>query len=211
MTVLDEPTYMAYGGWTGTATRTQVSAALQYADTEAVRVIGAPLWTQMVTDTYALTPMLKPFYLLQTPVLGLVEVNGIWGNGESGTVCLELLDSGCGLVQPYMSGTFCGGNFSAHPKRVDVTYYAGLMSGTYTSDPGTLAALSAIAKEFLRQMIDPSRSEGGEGAPGVQQFTSGKYTEVRTKLKNTSLGASSLMNWAYDRLKKWRRPRAGRL
>lgn len=211
MSILDEVRYILFGGWTGTATHDQVLLALDYADEQAASVIGTRPVPQLCSGTYALTSDMMPFHLHHQRVLGLVSAEGVWPDAHRGSVILELVDPALGLVQPWLSGTSSFGAFQPIPSRIDVTYWAGYPTGTFTADPGVAAALTAVAKDFLRQMVDPSRSEGGEGSPGIQSFTSQKYSETRVKLRETPLGNSALMNWAYKRLLKWRLPHVGRL
>lgn len=91
---------------------------------------------------------------------------------------------------------------------IDVTYTAGLPTGTSALDRSLHKALSKVARVELMETVDPGANEGGPGDPGVKSWSSLGYSETRQDMMSTSFGQTAIGNYAARLVKhlKKRRP-----
>lgn len=215
--ILTEATFVQYGGTTGTATSTQVQAALAMAEGLAAQEIGTFPSPTTVTGTYSWPPMGQPLKLEHDR---LVSVSSVTAIHEAGCDCADdpvelagcawILDADNGVVDLRQCGNTaqanCAGCCSCEggfPYQVRIVYTAGLPAGA-ASDPRLLMGLVTGADLMLQQMIDPAGAEGGPGDPGVQRYGLQGYSEERTVLKETAFGSSARANYAARMLRNFK-------
>jgi hypothetical protein len=106
----------------------------------------------------------------------------------------------------YASGCGCG-NYPPH--HYDITYTAGLYTGTSANDASLHMSLCMLAQIELLEMLDPGALEGGAGDAGVQSYSTLGYAETRTKqsVRETPFGTSALANKAWRLVKHLYIPR----
>ena len=73
-------------------------------------------------------------------------------------------------------------------------------------------ALSMVAEEILKEIVDPGANPGGPGAPGVMGFSTLGYSEQHNpnSLVMTAMGASARMNSAARLIRHLKRKKAFR-
>jgi hypothetical protein len=88
---------------------------------------------------------------------------------------------------------------TVRPFRYDITYTAGLETGTSSNDASLHHSLSILARIELLEMLDPGALEGGGGDAGIASYSGPGYSESRTKnsVKSTPFGESALANKAW--------------
>lgn len=220
MTILNDDTFVLYGGQTGTTTAAQRDIAYQIAENNAELQIGTFLSPTTVTGTYTWPPMNRSsFALKESHLKGVVSVTTVH---EAGCDCLvdavEL--SGCAwimnlegsIIQVRECGTVLRNNVCncwgyGKPFQVRVVYTAGLATGTHT-DPSLLQALTIGSQIALDQVTMQFPGEAG-----IKSFRSLSYSETRTdgSVKHTSFGNSPRANYAADLLDKFKVKRVGKM
>lgn len=114
---------------------------------------------------------------------GCANMIGSWG-----VVDLRVINSA------YIRG--CGGGPAASPPyKYEVTWTAGLPTGTAALDKRLHLALALQAEEILKDFTDPGAHEGGPGDAGIQGFSTLGYQETRVKLKDTTFGQTAMGNY----------------
>ncbi len=223
--ILTDAIFTDFGGQTGTSTAAQRTAAYATAEGQAVTELGTLVSPTVVTGTYSWPPMGQPLQLEHTHLSGVAGVTAIHEAGcdcanDSIEIegCAWIKDNDGGLVdlracgntiKASCGGCRCGGH-SGRAFQVRIVYTAGLPTAA-ASDPRLLMALTTAADLALQQIIDPSGAEGGPGDPGVQSYSSLRYSEKRTPLRQTAFGSSARANYAADQLKEFKFNRALKL
>jgi hypothetical protein len=131
---------------------------------------------------------------------------------QSTTGCVRIRDDTYGYIDVYVLGAMCA-NACGHvpdPYQVEITYTAGLATGTSSQDTNLHLALSMIAEQFLNEILDPGANPGGPGAPGVSRYSTLGYSEtpVEASLGMTTAGASARMNTAMRLIRDLKKKRA---
>jgi hypothetical protein len=219
--VLTDAIFTAYGGYTGTSTAAQRTAAYATAEGKAAEEIGTFVTPTIVTGTYQWPPMGQMVNLRYDFVSRIISLTSIHEAGcECADTVVEL--TGCAWITDYdnsivdvrevgntvrasCASCSCRGSPWGYgvPYQFRVIYEAGLPDEA-SSDPRLLTGLTGFANLALQQMIDPSGAEGGPGDPGVQSFRAGGYGETRTKLRKTSMGSSAVANYAANMLREFK-------
>ena len=199
----------------------QRQGAFLIAEQQMIRALRTPLVPTQVSGTFRFYVPYAPIILPHTYVR---SVDAITAYGfDSGCSCdmhdinacaylrnfLGIVDTR--IIAGYMrSGCGCG---SVKPHHFDITYTAGLETGTSMNDASLLRSLSILAQIELLEMLDPGGLEGGGGDAGVQSYSGPGYSETRTKtsVRSTPLGESVMANKAWRLVKHLKRRRARRL
>ena len=215
--ILTDAIFTAYGGETGTSSAAQRSAAYTIAEddvTELIRgfllptiITGSVYYFNTDTDSRVVTE-----YAHIRRILGVV-----WEDYDGDSTLQEntgygfIRSDGYGVVDLFRASSLCAGCGSySSPYKVRLVYETGLPTGTM-SNPNYLLGLTMVANLRLKEIVDKYALEGGPGDPGVQQWSSQGYAEIRTKLGRTPLGSSALANQAAKRFERLRVRRAGRM
>jgi hypothetical protein len=185
----------------------QRQAAFLIAEQNMVRALRTPLVPTQVSGTF---PFRVPYEPVVLPHVYVRSVDTITAQGWDNQCSCEMLDiDACaylrnflGIVDTkiiagyYRSGCGCR---SVAPHHFNISYTAGLETGTSMNDASLHHALSILAKIELLEMLDPGGLEGGGGDPGVASYSGPGYSETRTKtsVKSTPLGESVLANKAW--------------
>lgn len=191
-----------------TGTTTQRQAAYLIAEQAMIREIGAPLLPTVITGTF-----MHPEIISQSTVIlpfkwvsAVHRVATLYGGG-TGTCglqetegCYRIRD-GIGYLDVHTVGQLCSrqcGIRFADIYQVQIAYTAGLPTGVAADDASLHMALSVVAEEHLKEMVDPGANPGGPGSPGVKSWSSLGYSETPNEmsLKMTALGASARANYA---------------
>lgn len=217
--ILNDPTFVEYGGLTGTFSHTQLLSSYWLAEMQVTAYIGTLLLPTKVSGTYAFQGIQR----IPTDygyVQDLLEVN-ILGQNSFSTTCDLHSTPGCGFiyndtygyidVRQIMSACNVGYagywsipypvfpptyppmyNFS-NPYQIQIVYIAGLPTGT-ANQPGMLEALTILAQIDLNEkspgLVDVNE---GVGDIAIQSFRSIDYSETRGahSLIRTALGESA--------------------
>lgn len=215
--VLNDATFVAYGGQTGTSTPAQRTAAYAIAEQFAVEEIGTFLAPTTVTGTFA-WPVAATYptydFRFQLPhdrvwsVASLTAIHDAGCNCASNAVeltgCAWILDGDNGVldlrqcgdtVKASCAGCSCGSG-GLGPLQFRVVYTAGIPAGLVTGSPAALMGLVTAADLALEQIIDPAGAESGPGDASVASFGDTGYSEVRQFLRMTAFGGSPRANFA---------------
>jgi hypothetical protein len=198
--ILNEATFLAYGGQTGTFTSAQLQSAYLAAEMQATQYIGTFLLPTIVTGTYGyagsnfvVTDYGYVHRILSAKILSI----------DDETTCTLHTDTGCAYiwddtfgylnVSCVLSHCHCDTGLGLFPYQFQIAYEAGLPTGT-TTKPTILQALTMAAQIFLNEMAYPSANES-TGDVGVESFSNQGYSEKRKTLKRTSFGQSAKSNY----------------
>ncbi len=207
-TILTDAIFAEYGGVVANNAEGQRQTAYAIAEGQAAQEIGTFIQPTVVTGTYS-----WPMGVLKLDHDRIISLNSVVAIHDAGCDCADnsVEISGCAWIKSIEAGiidvrecgntvkascTGCGcGQGGAGPFQVRVVYQAGLPT-TALTDPRLLLGLVTAADLALEQITDPSGAEGGPGDPGVQSFSSIRYSEKRFPLKMTAFGASARANFA---------------
>jgi hypothetical protein len=197
-----------------TGTAVLRNAAYISAEQKMIQSLGTFLSPTTVTGSYV--PTGNPLVLEYDRI---ISINGVtYQDLEGDCTCVLDPEAGCGLIRggygyidvirtSALAGRCgCHGSFGAY--RVDVSFTAGIPTGTAANDANLHIALAMAAELELKEILDPGALEGGAGDPGVQSFSTEGYSETRVKLRNTPFGSSALANHIQNRVSHLRRKRA---
>lgn len=204
-TILDDSIYSRFGGqYAGEpSTPQQRQAAYQMAETFAAQEIGTPLTPQSFTSIFSWWPNNR----LQLPHKRLQSVTTVTGLHELACGCEPLELGGCAEIVDADNGVIdlkgCGGGASCvcawatgysggMPKRVEITYIAGIPSGLAAAYSGVLQGLTIAADLALQQILDCAP----DGDPMITNFSDSGYSETRQGLMMTAFGGSARANYA---------------
>lgn len=204
--VLNDATFIAYGGQTGTSTPAMRGAAYQIAEQFAVQEIGTPLTPTTLTGTFVWPADMR----LQLPYSRVSQVLGATALYDYACGCNPLELSGCAWLIDPDNGVIdiaqCGGavgaaacnctramyGMTSMPKLVRVVYIAGIPAGQVAANAGALMGLVTAADLALQQMMDC----GPDGDPMITNFSDTGYSESRDGLIMTAFGGSARANFA---------------
>ena len=198
--ILDDYSYVNYGGWTGTSTALQRSNAYWMAEMQVSFHIGTLLLPTNVTGTFAVPRFGYPVVTDWGEVSSLGSVIVFAKN--SWYTCNLAQITGCGYIRENTYGYIdisCIYQYAAasillmNPYQVQVGYTCGFDSGT-SMQPPMMQALTWAADLNLKDMISPTSLEGGAGDPGIQEFSLQSYAEKRTLLSHTDFGSGPRAN-----------------
>lgn len=208
--VLNDTTFLLFGGWTGTSSSAQRSMAYRLAEEQMTEYLNTFLVPTIVTGTYFWKGK-NPIVLDYGHILSVtrVVISGVDGNNscqvETVTGCHAIRGDGKYGVIDVAWLTSCGGCSSivgVPPYNVQVAYESGLSTGTVTQ-PAILQALVLAAQVNLNE-IDVSLSNEGTSDIGIQSFSNQKYQEIRTKLGTTAFGNSAVAQRISRLVRKYR-------
>jgi hypothetical protein len=199
--------FVQYGGRTGTFTPAQLSAAMQIAEQQTVNYIGTFLLPTIVTGTYPSVPthiqrvatdygyvsqILRVMVKTQkvTPTSGCELIDNIG--------CAFIYNDTFGYLDVHQLQSQCGCGQSHDPYLYEITYEAGLPTGT-ANLPSMLAAMTIVTTITLNELYPGMVGQNeSSGDAGVQEWESFGYHERRSAhvLRRTAYGNSALANKA---------------
>jgi hypothetical protein len=193
----------------------QRQVAYLAAEQQAMQAIGTFLIPTTVTGSFIWPIPPKPIILPHDRVQSIDRV-AVYGRDDLCSCDLTAYD-GCGLIRDsygYIDLVVTEGYWRSScgcapggPYRVEVTYTAGLPTGTAANDTSLHMGLAIAARLNLWEMVEPGALEGGAGDAGVQSYGTLGYSETRVPLKNTPFGVSALANKANMLVKHLKRHR----
>lgn len=211
--VLTEALFTAYGGYTGTATSAQITAAFCVGEQLIQQQIGTFLTPTSVTGTLvSALALMGPFTLDHSY---LRTIDGVVLRCEDAscdcdttdyTACAHIKSFEQSVIELRLGTSTCCGSCSCcrRPLSFWIDYTAGLPAGEAAAAPTMVLALTTIADIALQQITDPGASEGGPGDPGVQKWGSFTYREERVPLIVHAVGSSARANYAANLVVPWR-------
>ena len=208
--ILNDSIFIEYGGRTGTFSASQRQASYLIAEMQTSSYIGTLLLPTIVTGTYPFMGK-KRIPTDYGYVSQLLNVN-VKSKGYLSNDCSLVDNAACGYIYEDTYGyidfkqvaLICGLSFYGGigggaivvpnlPYQIDITYQAGLPTGT-ANQPPVLEALTILAQIDLNEK-DPGNAGVNEttGDVGVQDFRSLDYKETRAAhaLIKTALGDSA--------------------
>lgn len=178
-------------------------ASFLMAEQFMVQHLNTPLSPTTITGTYMWYPGKDRLLLPHTYMQSIDQVL-VWSQ-DSQCNCSLSSETGCGFMvgswgyvhlrvisSAWSSGCGCGGT---RPFKYEVTWTAGLPTGTSAVDRRLHMGLSLLAEEFLKDFTDPGAHEGGPGDVGIQSFSNLGYQETRVKLEKTVFGQTAMGNY----------------
>lgn len=199
----------------------QRSAAFLIAEQQMIRALRTPLIPTLVSGTF---PFRIPYEPIILPMVYVRSIDTITAWGWDNRCNCEMLDiNACAYLRNYLgivdtkiiagyyrSGCGCR---SITPHHFDVSFTAGLETGTSMNDASLLRSLSILAQIELLEMLDPGALEGGGGDAGILSYSGPGYSETRTKgsVKSTPLGESVMANKAWRLVKHLYKRRARKM
>lgn len=185
-------------------TAQQRTNAYVIAESKMIDQINTFLLPTVVTGTFLWPAVPEPLLL---PHKYIRSIDRVSVQSIDGCNCELTAHSGCGLIRngigyidirvtEGLAGSACGAGRWFY--QGEITYTAGIPTGTAALDTRLHNALAIVAYEALMQMVEPGLNAGGAGAPGVTSFSTLGYSETFNKesLKATRLGNSALANYA---------------
>lgn len=224
--ILDVPTFVSYGGKTGTFAPAQLQSSFLIAEMRATRYIGTLLLPQTVTGTFPFMGQ-KRLHTDFGYVNSILAVDVVSKNIFTrcdlvhNTGCVFLYEDTFGYLDVQSVLTACNlaylGSYGLpypsfpptvpqiydfmSPYQFNITYNAGLPTGV-ASMPGILEALTIAAQIDLNEK-DPGNAGMNEGVGDVaiSEFSDFGYRGYREKrkdsaLKRTAFGGSAKANYA---------------
>ena len=194
--------------YTGTAAQRQV--AYLAAEQAVIQAIESPLLPTAITGTWMWPGLSGGDQTIVMPHRRIqsVEMVRVLYGGGTGSCGLQT-EAGCFRVRDDQYGyldLYCVGNMARAAcqcgltdiYQVQVAYTAGLPTGIAALDTSLHLALCMAAEEKLNEIIDPGANPGGQGAPGIESYSSLGYSEKFNpkSLMMTPMGASARMNQA---------------
>lgn len=205
--ILTDSIYLAYGGMTGSSTSAQRQACYLIAEEMVTEDLSTFLLPTIVTGTYLYNPngnyILNHGYVTRLINVNLVDVEGnvFFSISGSSSIYATILNNEMGLLAVNSFYSFCNG---CYPYKLDVTYEAGLPSGTsYHSN--ILLALTTMATIMLNELIGYGNESPGDA--GVERFRNQQYYEERKFLLRTTFGTSAKAQFVHKLLSKYRKYR----
>lgn len=205
--ILNDIIYAQYGGKIGSFSREQLDAAYQIAETQATNYIGTFLLPTTITGTYPTVPTHTQRISTDYGYVSAILRVAVRSQKVTQSGGCELIDNdGCAFIYSDTFGyldlhqlrSTCGCGNSNVPYLYEITYEAGLPTGT-ANQPAMLAALTMLTGITLNELY-PGVVGMNEsvGDTGVQEYESFGYHERRTAhaLRRTALGISAQANKA---------------
>ena len=203
---------------TVTGSAAQKQAAYLIAEQQMVEGLNTPLLPTQVSGSFTF-PL--PYNVIALPHIYVRSLDAIIAYGYEGGCDCDITDmDACGRVRNYqgyidtrvIAGYYVGAcGTRVRPEYYDITYTAGLSTGTAADDARLHMALSILARIELLEMLDPGALESGGGDVGVQSYSTLGHSETRVKLKDTPFGSSALANKAWKMVSHLRIKRTMRL
>lgn len=211
--ILNDSTFLLYGGMTGTSSLAQREIAYTLAEEQMVEYLNSYLTPTRITGThfYRGQNVLELDYgwvirVLNTTIQSIDSLSSCTISESS--ACSHIRNTQHGYLDYYklLNCGSCGGIVT--PYQIQVVYDSGFVSGTYLGK-SMLQAL-VIASQINLNEIDVSLSNESIADVGIETFTNQKYSEKRKTLNNTSFGNSPMANRVTRLVKKYRaRPSMG--
>lgn len=189
------------------STPAQRQFAFKMAEQFVVDAINAPLNPVAITGTYSWPHPNNRMMLDHVYIRSVDRV--VIKTRTSGYNCDLTDNSGCAVLLNHYGYidvvqtqgayiTSCGR--IQHPAYLEVTYTAGLATGTAANDTRLQMAIAMLARQQLLETTDPGSLEGGAGDPGVASYGTQGYNETRTQssVRHTAFGNSAITTRAAD-------------
>jgi len=179
----------------------QKNHAYLIAEQSMVRALKTPLIPTQISGSFGFPYPYEPIILPHVYVRSVDDITAYALNRACDCSTIDV--DACAILRNYygyidyriISSYYyraCGRVYA--PFQFDITYTAGLTTGTAANDSSLHMGLSMLARNELLEMLDPGGLEGGMGDPGVQSYSSVGYSETRVELDNTPFGTSAVAN-----------------
>ena len=191
--ILNDQTFVNYGGQTGTTTQFQRQAAYLIAEQQMTNYVGTFLLPTIVTGTFAPAGRVVSDYgyINQVYSVGVISIDsydGVSVRTQTTPGCYLIWDDTYAYIDTGCLFSAC--NCYPHvPYQIQIAYQAGLPTGT-ANQPAFLLALTMAAQISLNEMVYPSQNEG-TGDIGISEFTSIGYSEKRVPMGRNAFGTSA--------------------
>jgi len=194
--ILNEDIAQAYGIDVEKASSEMQEAAYTIAEQFVTDDIGTFLLPTTVTGTYSFNltrPIVTDYaYVQSVNLIQFLDVEEDVYYSVVGTdnVYVSVRDSTYGIVDIHSVwlNCRCSSSWGIYPYKVNVSYTAGLPTGT-ANNPKFLMALSMTADLILNQLLGYGNE--ADGLVGVSEFKNQDYSEKRHNLKRTVYGSSA--------------------
>lgn len=191
--ILNDSIFVANGGQTGTFSAAQRQSAYIIAEQQATNYIGTFLLPTIVTGTYPIASRITTDYGYVHQIYNVT----VFSKTSDPSRCSLNSNDGCGYIWDDTFGYIdvqclmnsCGCGSLPYPYQTQISYQAGLPTGT-ANQPAMLLALTMAAQLSLNEMIYPSQNEG-TGDIGISEFHSMGYSEKRVPMGRTAFGTSA--------------------
>lgn len=205
--IMDDATYLLYGGKTGTLSDVQRELAYRMAEMQVSSYIGTFLLPTTVTGTYTTVPTKIQRISTDYGYVHSIDRVAVRTQKVTESNGCELVDvDGCAFIYSDTFGyldvhklrSSCGCGSNDVPYLYEITYTAGLPTGA-ANHPNILAALTIMTTINLNELypgvIGMNESPGDVA---IQEWESFGYHERRSahSLKRTALGGSAMANKA---------------
>ena len=186
--LLDDATFLLYGGDLGTSNSPQRQVAYLLAEMQMTYHLDSFLVPTIATGTYfwkGSNPINLEFGNIIN-ILGVSIFSHDWENGcsvDSVTGCYAVRGDGKYGYVDVQSLLNCGGCSTKSvrfPHNIQISFQSGFHTGT-SMQPLIMAGLVLASQINLNEM-DMSLSNEGTADVGIQSFSNQKYNEIRTKL-----------------------------
>lgn len=189
--ILTDPLFLAYGGKTGTSTQAQRQIAYQTAEYLIADYLNTFLKPTAVTGTYVLHPI-HPLQLdfgfvssVESVIVYSVDGSSSCTLRSSDQSCVYLRNAVRGIVDLNLVGE-CGCHYHLNVYQIEISYIAGIPSGTLYNSP-MMPALVLMAQDELDEMLGTTSTPGGVG---VIEWQNQEYREKLMAMKQTTFGST---------------------
>jgi hypothetical protein len=210
--IMTDDIFDAHGGDLNGSTPALRQIAFTVAEEAVTDDIGTFLLPTTVTGTYSYNlthPIILDYsYINAVHVLRFLDTQERVYYSVTGTanVYVSLKDATYGIVEVHraIANCRCVSAFNPYPYQIQVSYTAGLPTGT-ASSPKFLLALSTYSDMVLNQL--EGYGNEADGLVGVSEFKNQDYSEKRHNLKRTIFGSSARAQFVSDLLVRYRKHR----
>ena len=210
--ILTDVLFSKFGGDATKGTSEQRKLAYLMAEEAASEDIGTLLLPTTIASTFFYNPLrfitLDYGYVHSVSSVAFIDVEGETYFTATGTmnVYTSLRDADYGIldIHQVIGNCNCNHGLLGYPYQVQVSYQAGLPSGT-SYHGKVLMALTTYSDIILNEMIGYGNEAPGD--VGVQDYQNQAYRETRVGLLRTAFGTSARANFAHnllDTLRKYR-------
>lgn len=206
--IMTEPIFQQYGGDINGSTPEIRQIAYVIAEEAVTDDVGTFLLPTTVTGTYSynlIHPLITDYsYVHSVNLVQFLDTKQEVYYSVTGTnnVYVSIRDDTYGIIDVHYLVMNC--NCSSYPYKINVSYTAGLPTGT-ASSPKFLLALTTYTDMVLNH-IEGYGNEA-DGLVGVSEFKNQDYSEKRHNLKRTIFGSSARAQFISDLLVKYRKHR----
>jgi hypothetical protein len=210
--ILTEALFQKYGGEIDSSKPEMREIAFVIAEEVVSEDIGTFLLPTTVTGSFSynqIHPVITDYsYVHSVNSVQFLDRKESVYYSVTGTnnVYVSIRDDTYGIIDVHnmLLNCQCSSRWGLYPYKIDISYTAGLPTGT-ASGHKFLLALTTYASMVLNQM--EGFGNEADGLIGVDEFKNQDYSEKRHALKNTIYGSSARANFVSNLLTKYRKKR----